>query len=192
MGNTLYRGWLRPIKPLGALLLAAGVLASCASLVGPRQIEVPLTKLQAGIERRFPLDQRVLQLLDIRLSHPQLTIEADTERIALSMDAELAPPFVKQSWRGSMSVSGRLRIDAARGAIVMLEPRIDRFVIDSADEARQRQFTKVANLLADRLIRDVPVYSFRMDELRYAGVQFVPTRIAALPGGLSVTLEPVR
>jgi hypothetical protein len=36
------------------------------------------------------------------------------------------------------------------------------------------------------------VYSFRMEELRYAGVQFVPTRIATTESGLVVTLEPVK
>jgi hypothetical protein len=33
------------------LALGAASLASCASLLGPRQVELPLHKLQAGIER---------------------------------------------------------------------------------------------------------------------------------------------
>jgi hypothetical protein len=41
-------------------------------------------------------------------------------------------------------------------------------------------------------VRDVPVYSFRMEDLRYAGVQFVPTRINARPDALVITLEPAR
>jgi hypothetical protein len=42
----------------------------------------------------------------------------------------------------------------------------------------------------DKIVRDVPVYSFRMEDLRYGGVQFVPTRIATTASGLVVTLEP--
>jgi hypothetical protein len=38
---------------------------------------------------------------------------------------------------------------------------------------------------------DIPVYSFRMEELRYAGVQYVPTRIATTANGLRVSLEPL-
>ena len=175
-----------------AIVLACGALASCASLVGPRQIEIPLTKLQAGIDRRFPVDNRVLELFDIRLSRPQLTLQPGTDRVALNMEAYVAPPFMKQSWSGSLALSGRLVVDPARGAVIMSEPRVDKFAIDGVDEARQRQLGKVANVLMTKVIRDVPVYSFRMEDLRYAGVQFVPTRITSTADALVVTVEPAR
>ena len=75
---------------------------------------------------------------------------------------------------------------------MMGEPQVDKFVVDGMDEARQRQLGKVANILVNKAIRDVPVYSFRMEELRYAGVQFVPTRISSTPDALVITLEPAR
>ena len=191
---TIHRGgtWARRLCNSAAIVLACGVLASCASLVGPRQIEVPLTKLQAGIDRRFPVDNRVLELFDIRLSRPQLTLQPGTDRVALNMEAYVAPPFMKQSWSGSLALSGRLVVDPARGAVIMSEPRVDKFAIDGVDEARQRQLGKVANVLMTKVIRDVPVYSFRMEDLRYAGVQFVPTRITSTADALVVTVEPAR
>ena len=187
---TIHRGgvWMRR----GTVLLASCVLAACASLIGPRQIEIPLYKLQAGVDRRFPVDHRVLELFDIRLSRPRLTLQAGTDRVALDIDAYVAPPFITQSWSGSLALSGRLSVDAARGAVLMSEPRVERFAITGVDEARQRQFGKVANVLMNNVITDVPVYTFRMEELRYAGVQFVPTRITATADALVVTVEPVR
>jgi hypothetical protein len=184
--------WVRLLKTGAILLLACGVLASCASLVGPRQVEIPLYKLQAGLDRRFPVDNRALELFDIRLSSPQLSLLAGSDRVALSMDAYVAPPFLKQSWSGSLALSGRLYVDVARSAVMMGDPHVDKFTIDGMDEARQRQLGKVANILANKVISDVPVYSFRMEDLRYAGVQFVPTRIATTPDALVVTLEPAR
>jgi hypothetical protein len=191
---TIHHGgvWKRRVAGSAAVLLAACVLASCASLVGPRQIEIPLYKLQAGVDRRFPVDNRVLELFDIRLSRPRLTLQAGTDRVALDMEAFVAPPFMKQSWTGSLALSGRLYVDPARGAVFMTEPRVDRFAIDGVDEARQRQFGKVANVLMNKAIGDVPVYSFRMEDLRYAGVQFVPTRITSTADALVVTVEPAR
>jgi hypothetical protein len=38
----------------------------------------------------------------------------------------------------------------------------------------------------------MPVYAFDQSDLRYAGVQFVPTRIQTTPTGLLVTLEPAK
>ena len=168
------------------------MLASCASVFGPRQVELPLHKLQAGMERRFPLNNRVLELFEIQLTRPQLALLPETNRVALTMDASVAPPFLRKSWTGSMAMSGRLYVDAARGAVMMAEPRVDRFAVDGMDSSGQRQVTRVANLLVDQLVRDTPVYSFQPEDLRYAGVQFVPTRIIAARDALVVTLEPVR
>ena len=196
----IHRGgdWMRRALVRVLVVLAACLLAACASLIGPRQIEIPLNKLQAGVERRFPVDNRVLDLFDIRLSRPRLTLQAGTDRVALDIDADVAPPFTRQSWRASLALSGRLSVDPARGAVLISAPRVERFAIDGVDgvdgvdSARQRQFGKVANAVMNKVIKDVPVYSFRMEELRYAGVQFVPTRITSTADALVVTVEPLR
>jgi hypothetical protein len=173
-------------------LAACGLLVSCASFVGPREVDLPLYKLQAGMDRHFPLDNRMLELFDVRLSRPQLEILPERDRIALTIDANVAPFFLKQSWTGNLALSGRLYVDPSRGGVFMADPRVDRVAIDGADASNQRQLAKVANLLIDKVVRDVPVYSFRMEDLRYAGVQFVPTNIRTVPGALRVTLEPVK
>lgn len=182
----------RLFKNLLMLALAGGLLASCASLVGPRDIELPLHKLQAGLDRRFPMNNRVLELFDVELSRPQLAILPATGRIALSADALLAPQFLRKSWRGSLVLSGRLYVDPVRNAVMMAEPQVDRFVIEGIDEARQRQFAKVANVLMDKIAADLPIYDFRPEDLRYGGMQFVPTRIATGPRGLVVSVEPAK
>ena len=187
---TIYHAGVWPRRV--AVVLVSCVLAACVGLVGPRQIEIPLYKLQAGVERHFPLDHRVLELFDIRLSRPRLTLQAGTDRVALDIDADVAPPFIQQSWSGSLALSGQLSVDPARGAVLISAPRLERFAITGVDEARQRQFGKVANVLMSKVVRDVPVYSFRMQELRFAGVQFVPTRITASADALVVTVEPAR
>lgn len=184
--------WRRLLTTVAAPLLACALLASCASLVGPREIEVPLSKLQAGVDRRFPLNNRVLELFEIQLSRPQLALLPDSDRIALSMEAYVAPPFIQQSWSGSMAMSGRLLIDASRGAIFMVEPHVDRFVINEIDEGRQRQLTRVADVLMEKVVREIPVYNFRMEDLRYAGVQFVPTRITTRADAVVIRVEPAR
>ena len=191
--TPLRHGTWRRRLTLGALGVSAClVLAACASLIGPREIDIPLQKLQAGVERRFPLSNRALELFDIELSHPQLTLQAGSDRIALHMEALVAPPFLKKSWHGSLALSGRLVIDVGRGALFMTEPRVEQFTVEGMDEARQRQLGRIANLLMDKVVGDVPVYSFRMEDLRYGGVQFVPTGIHATDQALVVSVEPAR
>jgi hypothetical protein len=178
-------------RALGALATAC-LLSSCASFVGPRQVDIPLYKLQAGLDRRFPVNNRMLELFDVHLSQPQLAMLPEADRVGLSMAAEIAPPFLKRSYTGSVAFSGRLYVDPGRSAVFMSDARVDRFELDGMEAGASRQFTKVANALMDEVVRDTPVYSFRMEDLRFGGVQYVPTRIATSDAGLVVTLEPVK
>jgi hypothetical protein len=64
--------------------------------------------------------------------------------------------------------------------------------MDNLGEGKQNQLASVANLLSDNIVKDVPVHSFRPEELRYAGVQFVLTGIDTRPGGLVANLQPAK
>lgn len=172
-----------------ATWLACCLLAACANLNGPHQLELPLPKLQQELDKRFPVNQRALDIFDIRLTRPQLAILPGSERIALTIDASLAPSFLKQSWNGSLALSGRLFINAARSGIFLADPRVERLTLDGVDAARQRQFAKILNQVTDPFVVNLPLYTFRPEDLRYAGLQFVPTRIATTPGALVVTFE---
>lgn len=176
---------------MAAVFLLAGLLSSCASLVGPRQVEIPLHKLQAGLERRFPLSHPLMGLFDIRLQRPLLSIQPEADRVALALDASVSPPFARDAWAGSVAFSGRLYVDPGRPAVMMAEPRVDRIAIGASSEA-ERQLARVASSLIDTVVRDNPVYTFDREDLRYAGVQYIPTRIETTRRGLLVTLEPTK
>ena len=182
---------LRRLTLVAVLGLSSAFLSGCAGLTGPRQVELPLAKLQAGLERRFQLKHKMLELFDIDLSRPQLSL-TENGRVGLALDAVLAPPFVHKSWRGGVALSGRLFIDAANNAVMMAEPQVERFTIDGVEESQLRQLTRVANVLVGKVASQTPVYQFHAEDLRYAGIQFVPTRIDTTARGLVVTLEPVR
>ena len=181
----------RRIAATGLALLGCGLLSSCASLTGPRKVEIPLHKLQAGLERRFPVNNRLMQVFDIRLSRPMLSIQPELDRVALALEASVSPPFAHDAWAGSVAFSGRLYVDPGRPAVMMAEPRVDRLTIGANPEA-ERQLTRLANGLIETIVRDTPVYDFNPADLRYAGIQYIPTRIETTRSGLLVTLEPAK
>lgn len=174
------------------VILAALFLASCATLLGPREVEIPLARLQESIAGRFPFNNRFLELLDIRVTNPRVTLQPDSNRILTSMDAAVAPPFMKKSWNGNLAVSGQLRFDPARNALVLAEPRVETFNVSGLDPLYANQITRVGSLLAEQILKDVPLYTFRPDQLRYSGTAFLPTRITTRSNGLVVTFEPAR
>jgi hypothetical protein len=188
MPDTTFRARRTLLAGLAAVS-GAVLLSSCASLLGPREVDIPLHKLQASLDRRFPMDNRLLELFDVRLSRPQLAV-LPGDRVALTVDASVAQSFLRNPLSGSLAFSGRLFIDQARNGVYLAEPRLERFAISGIDESVGRQLSRAANTVLEKAILDIPVYSFRMDELRYAGVQYVPTRIATTANGLRVSLEP--
>lgn len=177
---------------LAAVLAAALCLSACASLIGPRDVSVPLSKLQAGVERRFPLHNKAMELLDVQLSNPRLSLQSDSDRVGLRLDALVAPPYTRQTWRASVALSGRLSIDVARGEVFLNDPRLDQLSIDGADGARQQQFNALINVLLKQSMRELPVYHFKIEDLRYGGVQFVPTAIRTSADALVIHVEPLR
>jgi hypothetical protein len=173
-------------------LAAAALLAGCASLTGPRNVDVPLERLQRGLEERFPLQQRALGVFELQLSRPRLAILRDNDRLALDADVSVSSPLFRPSLQGRVALSGRLLVDNVRNAVVLSDARIDRFAMDSAPAGAQGQLASAASVVVDRIVRDVPVYRFRPDELRYLGVQYVPTTIHTTRDGLVVRFEPAR
>jgi hypothetical protein len=134
----------------------------------------------------------MLQLFDVQLTNPRLAILPEIDRVALSLDVSVAPPFLRQSWRGSMSLSGRLVLDAARNAVFLTDTHLERFEVEGIDADRARDLGRAADLLVNQMVSDVAVYDFHPEDLRYAGIQFVPTHLETRPGALVVTLEPVK
>jgi hypothetical protein len=76
--------------------------------------------------------------------------------------------------------------------VLIHDTHVDRFDVAGMDGGQVRDLGRAADLLVNQVVRDMPIYTFRMDDLRYAGVQFLPSRIETVPGALVVTLEPDR
>jgi predicted small secreted protein len=182
---------IRKFTPFVVVVLSL-LLSACATLLGPRDIEIPLAKLQQSMDRKFPFNNRYLEILDVRVSNPQLTLQPETNRITTSMEASIGPTFVKKSWTGNLAVSGQLRFDPTRSAVVLAEPRVETFNVGGLDPQYANQIARVGGLLVEQLLNDMPLYTFRPEELRIAGADVVPTKITTRQNSLVVTFEPAK
>ncbi len=174
------------------LLLLPLFLTSCAGIFGSRSLDIPLAKLQEGVNKRFPLNNRFLEVFDITLSNPQVTLLPDVERIVLTVESSIAPPLTSKRWNGRLAISGSLQYDLAKNAIMLTDPRIEELKHDGIDPAQSRQFSKLGNFLAERLFKEAPVYAFKPEDLRRGGTNFVPIKITTKSNALVISFEPVK
>ena len=173
--------------------LAVLLLSSCAALVGPRDVEVSQARLQEGLERRFPFNQRYLGLLDVSAVNPRLALLPGQNRISAAMDLSVRPVLgIGSGVRGSLVVSGVPRVDTARSMLLLGEPRVEQLDIDGLGRGTGSQLAGVASFLAQTLIGDLPVHTFAPETLRYAGVSFTPVKIVTGPDRVVVTFAPVK
>jgi hypothetical protein len=179
---------------IGAVLILAISLfvGACAGLFGQRSVEVPLAQLQEQLADRFPFNSRYLEIFDIHLSDPKLSLQPETNRVVTTVSASVLPTFLKQPWSGTFTLSGRLAVDPERRALVLAEPRMENVNLAGLDNRYAKQVVRISSLLAEEALSNIPLYTFTEDKFRYAGTNFTPTEITTRNNGLVVTFEPVK
>ena len=180
------------VVPALLALCAALLLTSCAALIGPRDVSFPLAKLQQSVDKRLPFSQRYLGIFEITASKARLSLPPEQNRLAMNTDVTVALPLLGKSWSGTMAISGILTLDNPHNAVTLAEPKLDSLLLNGMDDSYAAQVTQIGNLLARQLLASLPLYTFKPEDLRYAGVAFMPTRIATKPENLVVTFEPVK
>lgn len=179
---------LRTLLVIFFLFIATG----CASLIGSHDRVVPLFKLQQALQNKFPFSKRYLELFDITVSNPKLSLQFDTNRLITSLDVRIAPAFMKQAWQGKLVLSGALKIDATRNAVVLTEPRLENLTLDAATGGSAGKLAKLGVQLAEDLLNNTIIYTFKPEDFSFGGIRFAPTKITTRANALVVSFEPVK
>ena len=173
-------------------LLLLTLLSGCASLLPPQEIEIPLSRLQQSIQKKFPYTERYFSLLDVTLSNPVLSTQPAADRMLIALDAQVLPPLIKTPWQGELLVSGSLRIDPARRVVLLTEPRLENIKLDAATGNYTSRVARMGKQLAADLIGETVLYTFAPDAFVVAGKRFVPTGITTRKDSLVVSFEPAK
>ncbi len=186
-GRLSRRGWYA-VPGLMALCLIW--LAGCATLIGPREVKVPLAKLQSGLDQRFPFNQRYLEVFDVSVDKPALSLNPMQQRIQLDFKLTIAPPLTNKRLSAGFSLTGGLKIDSTRRGLMLVESKIESLRVDGVDA--NGKFGKLGSFIADRIFRDTPLYRYKEEDLRVAGVQFVPVAVVIREQDVVINLEPMK
>ena len=191
-GVSLRCSWqVQRLLVLTSLMLLT-LLSGCASLLPPQEIEIPLSRLQQSIQKKFPYTERYFSLLDVTLSNPVLSTQPAADRMLIALDAQVLPPLIKTPWQGELLVSGSLRIDPVRRAVLLTEPRLENIKLDAATGSYTSRLARLGTQLAQDLIGETVLYTFAPDAFVVAGKRFVPTGITTRKDSLVVSFEPAK
>ncbi|WP_414695300.1 DUF1439 domain-containing protein [Paraburkholderia sp.] len=145
-------------------------------------------QVQDAVQRKFPYHRSMQQIIDVSLTNPVVTLQPDRNRVAVRLDAHLESPLMQQPVSGAFTVSSELAYDSASRAVVLRSPSVDGVDMAGNAAAYAPQVNAVAALVATQLLNNYPVYTFKPDQLQFAGVNYEPGTITILTNGIRVQI----
>lgn len=189
---------MTPTPLLGRRGFVAGstsllMLAGCAGLGGPQTLTLRPRDLEELLARRFPLERRVLEVLDLTVSKPSVQLLPERNRLATAFEVATRDRLFGTSWRGQLALDAALRWVTADSTLRLQEVRVSQFRFDGAESlGRRDQAERIGALLAERVLEDLVVYrptAEHLERLQRQGV--APGAVQVTPRGVELTLTPI-
>ncbi|TAL52337.1 DUF1439 domain-containing protein [Pandoraea sp.] len=177
---------------LGSSVLALAPLPALASPTFPfipDHYTFSRAQVQAAVARKFPFHRAVPQVFSMDLTHPEIALQPAENRLALTVDAVISSPFmVPQTLNGTFVLVGGLAYNEATLSVVVRDPAVTQADFGPATAMYGQQIDMAANMLASQVLQNYPIYTFKPDQLTFAGVQFQPGTITVVPAGVRVEI----
>ncbi|MFM0338098.1 DUF1439 domain-containing protein [Paraburkholderia fungorum] len=175
----------------GAALSLTVSLTACATATFPfipSHYTFSQQQVQDAVQRKFPYQRTVSQVFDVALTHPVVGFLPDANRVSVKLDARLASPFMPQPVDGVFTLSSELVYDAASKSVVLKSPNVDNVSVSGDAQAYTQQINAAAAVLATQLLTNYPIYTFKPEQLQFAGVNYEPGTITVLTNGIRVQI----
>jgi len=163
---------MRDPYAVGAYLsgsIAAVCLAGCSLMPWlPREIGLTYPELNERLNRRFPVERNIADLIRVTLLRPLVTPASDTSpgeasRLAIAVDLDVKLPSLLNSTQrtlwGTMRLSGVPRFDLRSQSILLQDARIDRVRVDNMPDALSAALSRTASQLAKEYFEERPLYT---------------------------------
>ncbi|CAN7253909.1 DUF1439 domain-containing protein [Trinickia sp. LjRoot230] len=185
------RRFLTTILTLSAAASFAVPIAACATRTFPfipDHYTFSQRQVQQAVARKFPYRRTVSQFFDVALTDPAVGFAPDANRVTVKLDAHVSSPFLQQPVDGVFTLSSRLEYDGAQRAIVLRSPNVESVDVQGEVRAYQQQIEAAGALAAAQWLDGYPIYTFKPEELQFAGATFEPGTITILTNGIRVQI----
>ena len=180
------------------LIGVLALLSSCATLPPPpKTISVTEARLAQLISSQFPFNSEMLEVLDVIVTAPRITLDPVNNRINTVFDINVAGNsilglFTDKKYKGALDLSYGLRFEPKDATVRLTDVRVHRLDVDGTPSAMRRPIEKLSAPLAQKLLKDYVLYKVRPEDLQAAqGWGYKPGAFRVEPTGLSITLDPV-
>lgn len=194
--------------PLAALAGLGGLagLSGCAGVGGPTVITLDEGDLVKLINRAFPVQRRVLDLMDVTLAAPTLRLQPERNRLALVLDLASQERLFGKSAKGRLGFDSALRYESSDASVRLVQVRVQQLSFEGgatvpgavaaalpapapAASAPAGIAQRLGQALAERMLENLSIYKLspeRLASLRQLGLQ--PGAVTVTARGVEITL----
>lgn len=164
--------------------------ASAGYNVWTNDYTLPLIDLQRAIERKFPTRLRYAEVFEVYLSNPRLTLNVAENRIITLVNLKVVSNLLlPMPLTGTLALSSRLKYDPLARAILLDAPSVDRINVDGVGAQYSQQLNAIGAVVAQQVLNDYPIYTFKPEELRLGGKTFEPGTITMQSDSIVVQVK---
>ena len=154
------------LAPWAAAFLLSALLVGCASLGGPRNVTLSQADLQSLIERQFPHQRRVLEVIEINVARPTVRLLPERNRIATDLDLVASERLSGRSVRGILALDYALRYEPSDASVRLTQVRVQDAKLELGGGPLSPSGARVSALLAERLLDDFVLYRADAERLK--------------------------
>jgi hypothetical protein len=181
---------MRLFKIIFSGLLVIFLLSRCATMMGERTVRMSASQIQQKLNHKLEKPFTVMRAFHVQLSNAQVQLDPATGRVHTTMDASIASDLLANTATGKATLSGLLKFDTARNAVVLDQPAIDTIQLDGANNQWNGMLQQVAKDMGGKWLNQLVLYEVKPEELTYGGTRYQPTNLRVTADEVQVTLKP--
>lgn len=172
------------------LVFVVSMLFGCTTMMGDRTVNVTEAEIQQTLDERLAIPISLLKVFDVNLSHSLVTFDTETGRMHTTMDTNLSSALFNENVAGKLSISGKLHFDATTSSIVLVEPKVEAFNLDGANDKHNDLLNALAKPIGGQLLNGLVLYKVKPEDLTVGNTQYSPKSMVVTEQGLQLTLSP--
>lgn len=177
---------------LGGGLVWLCLLSGCAQLMGPQTVSWSEADLNQMLARRFPLDRRLLDLLDVKVSQPHVQLLGERNRLATELSVEATDRLFATRYQGRIALESGLRYEPSDQTLRLSEVRVTAFNLDTAGARTPQMAQKLGAAMAEGMLNDAVIHRLSPEQLaRLSQKGYRPGSVQISARGLELTVVPL-
>jgi hypothetical protein len=181
---------MRLLKVIFSGMLGLLLLSQCATLIGERTVRMSAGEIQQKLNHKLEKPFTVMRVFHVQLSNALVRLDPASNRIHTTMDARIASDLLANTATGKASLSGLLKYDASRNAVILDQPAVDAIQLDGANSQWNGLVQQLAKEIGAKWVNQVVLYEVKPEELTYGGTHYLPTDLRMTADEVQVTLKP--